>query len=301
MAFATGSRSYVSYVKEATYGVTPATPAMKFVRGTGSGLNMTKTTFQSAELRADRAIQDFRHGVRQTGGDLPVELSYGSYDDLLEGVMFGTWADNVLKNGVDLHSYTMERGFTDVDQYMVFTGVMLNQLQFSVAPDGIVTGTFTTIGKDQSVGTTPLDAAPEAVSSFAPFDSFTGDLLIGGVESKVVTALDLTINNGITPAFVIGENKAVRLIDGRCNITGNLTAFFEDAAMIDRFINETETSVQFTLGDGVRTHQWLLPRVKFGSADVQVQGEGGVTISMSYQALHDATEGCTAKLTRIAA
>src|SRR6478736_4239215 len=80
-------------IAEVTYGTTPAvTPALKTIRHTGTTLALSKGTFMSEELRPDRQIVDFRHGVRQTGGDMDHELSYGSLDDFLEAVLMGTWA-----------------------------------------------------------------------------------------------------------------------------------------------------------------------------------------------------------------
>lgn len=86
------SRHALYYVAESTYGTTPATPTMKRLRHTGTTLGTAKSTNVSEELRPDRQIADFRHGTKQVGGDVSFELSYGSFDDLLQAVMLGTWA-----------------------------------------------------------------------------------------------------------------------------------------------------------------------------------------------------------------
>jgi hypothetical protein len=46
----------------------------------------------SEEIDPTRQISDFRHGVKQVGGDLSQEMSYGTQDDWFEAVMCGTWA-----------------------------------------------------------------------------------------------------------------------------------------------------------------------------------------------------------------
>jgi len=54
MTIATGARHSMAYVAETVYGTTPATPAFKAIRHTGTTLALSKTTYTSAELRADR-------------------------------------------------------------------------------------------------------------------------------------------------------------------------------------------------------------------------------------------------------
>ena len=88
---ANGSRHSMRYVAESTYGTTPATPALKPIRHTGTTLGLSKESLQSEEIRDDRQIADFRHGAYQVGGDVNFELSFASFDDLLEAVLLGTW------------------------------------------------------------------------------------------------------------------------------------------------------------------------------------------------------------------
>lgn len=57
---ANASRHALAYVREETRGVTPADPAMKYLRHTSCNLNLTRDAFTSAELRRDRQISDVR-------------------------------------------------------------------------------------------------------------------------------------------------------------------------------------------------------------------------------------------------
>ena len=92
---ANGSRHSMRYVAEATYGTTPATPAFKPIRHTSTTLGLSKESLQSEEIRDDRQIADFRHGAYQVGGDMNIELSFASFDDLLAPVLLSldTFAD----------------------------------------------------------------------------------------------------------------------------------------------------------------------------------------------------------------
>ena len=76
-----------------------------------------------------------------------------------------------------------------------------------------------------------------------------------------------------------------------------MTAYFEDAALINRFLNETETALEVSVGDGTNDMTFLFPRVKINSADVGVDGPTSRVISMSFVALYDTTEETNLKIT----
>jgi len=300
MAFASGSFHGLQYIEEVTFGTTPLTPEMTSLRHTGAGLVLSKNSFQSAELRSDRQISDLRHGTKQVGGPIDVEMSYGEFDAFLEAALFGTWATDVLKAGTTEKFFTIERLFSDIAQYGVFTGCMVNSFSMNVVPDGIVTATFDVVGKGASYSGTPLDATPTASQANSPFDSFSGVLKEGGVTIGVVTGFDMTLDNGLAAQFVVGSDETPAITNGRSNLTGNVTAFFENATLLNKFINETESSLEFTLGDGVsNSYTILIPRLKYSGGDNTVTDEGPVTISMPFQALLDGVTGTNIQITRI--
>lgn len=298
--FATGGYHGLRYVLETNWGETPAAPSLISLRNKGCSLVLSKDSFQSEELRADRQISDLRHGALQVGGDIPFELSYGEYDTLLEMALFGSWDADVLKAGTTAKSATFERVFSDIGQYGVFTGCMASSMSLSVAPNAMVTGAFSMVGKGASYSAIPLDAEPEASQTGRPFDSFSGEILEGGTTIATVTGLELSLDNGLDPAFVIGSNTAAGITPGRSNLTGTVSAFFSDLGMLNKFINETESSIQFTLGNGVsESYTFTIPRIKYSGGDNPANDESRLTISMPFQALVDSSEGTNLKITRI--
>ena len=371
------SRHSLYAVAEVDYGVTPANPEFKTIRHTGTNIGLTKQTMISEELRPDRQITDFRHGNKQTGGDIMAELSYGSYDDFLQAVLLGAWAakaapytagtisaaaaDNsindsanglpiltpgdkvtvagfsgtagnnqnatvvtstaakmvlatatplvndaagenvtvttrtqVLKAGVTRRSFSVLRHFSDLaagaKAYHLFTGVELAKLALSVGVNAIIKPTFSVVGKDFPA---PSDNAPAgstyvAANANSVMDSFSGSLKEGGTEIGIVTELSLTLENGIEPRFVIGSDTTIRPSIGRSNLTGQLTAYFEDEDLLTKFLNETESSLVFNTEDlSGNGYRWTLPRVKYNGGQPDTQGQGAITLSMPFQALFD--------------
>lgn len=302
MAFATSARHGLSYVAETAFGTTPATPSMLNLRNTSVGLNLAKDTFVSAEIRSDRQIADLRHGVKKPAGDIGFELSYGAFDDFLAAALFGDWVTDTLKAGVVLHSFTMERLFADIGQYQVFTGAVVNQMKLTIVPNDMVKGTFSLLAKDSTASGTSL-GAPTDVATFDAFDGFSGTITEGGTTIATVSSLDLTLDNNISPTFVVGANTTPQMVPGQSNLTGTVTAYFADATMLNKFINETESSIALTLEDTAGNSLAIsIPRVKYTGGELPVQDTSDpIMLNMPFQALRDDTAGTNLSLTRTAA
>lgn len=303
MAQAQGSRHSISYVAESTFGTTPGTPSMLELRNTGTTLKATKDNFVSDEIRNDRQIVDLRHGLKRIAGDINFELSYGAFDDFLESALFGAWSTNVLKAGTTPKFFSIERAFADISEYHQFTGCMVNTMSLNITPNAMVTGSFGIIGKDVTVASSALDASVTIAAANPPFDGFTGAIEEGGGAVNNVTSLTLELNNNLNPSFVVGADTTPQILAGRSIVTGTLSAFFESEALLNKFLNETESSIELTLegasgGDIVI----LIPRIKYTAGDVDVtNADEGLLISMPFQAMRDVTEATNLKITRVPA
>jgi hypothetical protein len=169
----------------------------------------------------------------------------------------------------------------------------------------MVTGTFSMIGKDMTISGTSVDATKTAPSGNAPFDAYSGALEIGDTggtlsAAAIVTGIDFTINNALAPTFVVGSSTTPQLEYGMATVEGTITAYFEDAALINRFLNETETALEVSVDDptGSSDYTWLFPRVKINGADVPVDNPTSRIITLPFVALYDTTEATNIKLTR---
>ena len=78
------------------------------------GLQATKAVIPSAEIRRDLQTTRARHGIRAVGGSLSGELSLGTWDDLFEAVLRGTWSSplsvSALTLTFDAATGTISRG-----------------------------------------------------------------------------------------------------------------------------------------------------------------------------------------------
>jgi hypothetical protein len=296
---ANGSRHSIAYASEGTY-ATAATTGFKTLRGGRTTLALSKDVLESEELRSDRQIADQTHGTYNVAGDVPIELSYDSFDDLIEAALGGTWSTNVLKAGTTRRSFTIQRHFADLgdNPFHVFTGCEVDSFSLEVAPNAKVTGAFSLLGSGfvTQAATQGVVAAP---NTNATMSSFEGALLEGGSPVAVVTSINLNLENGLETRFVVGQKETIRPQIGRSNVSGEITAFFESSALLNKFINETESSLAIQLDD-VDGNQYLieLPRIKYNSGSTPVQNEGAISITLSFQALYDQAEATNIKITR---
>jgi len=304
---ANASQTRLAYVAETTYGTTPATPAFKEVRYTAEGLSPNIENVTSNEIRADRNVADLIQVGSSASGNVDFELSYGSFDDFLESLMYGSWTTNVLKNNVIEKSFTLEKTFETgaTDQYHRFTGSIVNSMTLTMATGSIVTGSFDFVAKGGSSAQAAIASSTytgantnEVINAASNFAS----LAITGVASPELTALDLSITNNLSQEAVLGSIEARAVTAGRFQVTGNMTAYFENEELYELFIAGTATDLTFKLG-GASSNNYVfdLPKIKFNSATVVAGGnDQPVLATLAFTALYDGTDAATLKVTRTA-
>lgn len=300
MAIASGSRHGLRYTAEDEVGVTPAPVTMTALRHTSSSLVLSKESIVSDERRPDRQIADMRMVGNKAGGDIGFELSYGEYDPFLEALFMGTWDGDVLKSGVTMRSFTIERAFTDINQYQVFTGCHINQMTLSIKPNAIVTGSFSVVGKGSTMLSAPLSAAPSPSQTNPPLDAVSGALKEGGALAGYVTGIDITFANGIDPKFIIGSPDAGAFTSGKSNVSGKCTVFFNGPDMMTKFLQEVPSDLEIILGDGVsKSYKLFIPRIRYSGSDNAVNDDDAIILDMPWQAILDPALGTNIQLTRI--
>ena len=101
---ASGIQKKVFYKKEdVCWGDLPSlATGGKTVRRVTTSFNLNKETYQSAELRTDYQMQDFRHGVRGVEGTLNGELSPTSYADFIQSALHRDFTAGVTSASVSV-------------------------------------------------------------------------------------------------------------------------------------------------------------------------------------------------------
>lgn len=382
MPFSQNSRAGLSFVTEVTFGVTPGSPVFVALPINTHSLDLTKDRVQGNEIQPDRMLRVDRHGNRQVGGDIAVDLRKGDFDAFLESALMsafanstpiattaaagsagtatitftsqpappfpvgsaitvagmtpagynGTWTvtacttttvsflsaatgaqtvagtivNRALKVGVTPRSFSIEDAATDIAQFRLFTGMTVDTAAISIKPNSMISATFSMVGKDMTIAGTSVDPTKDPSSLNQPFDSYSGAISLGNAAAAMtsvalITGIDFSISNSVTPTFVVGSASTPQLEFGMATVEGTITAYFEDATLINRFINETASAFAVTVNDptGASNYTFHFPRVKINGASVPVDGPTGSRIvTLPFVALYDTAENTNIEIIR---
>lgn len=301
---ANGSMHEMAFIKEEDYGVTPDDPEMTLLRHTGTTLALNKDTLESNELRKNRQIIDVRHGTYNVGGDISIELSYGTFDEILAAILCTDWVTDTLKSGTKRTSFTIQRYFSDMaaitKPYHVFKGVEFNTFQLDINANDMLRGSFSVFGQTMEANEDDFTGVVyKPISTTPPLDSFSGTLLEDGAPIAAVTQIQLNINNNLEPRYIIGQRASLRPSMGNIDVSGQITAYFEDSNLINKFINEAYTSLVFTTPDLLgNIYEFNIPKIKLNSAAPDVSSPGPITLAIPFQAMWDPTQDSNIVITR---
>lgn len=165
--------------------------------------------------------------------------------------------------------------------------------------EGIVPIKFMVLGQDQTSSTTPIAGATyPAAPTRTPYSGFNGTIKEGGAVIAVLTEVKVTLKNNLSAIYVVGSPATLEPAIGKSMVTGTVTAYFQDTVMLNKFVNETESSIEFTLTDGTYSYDFLIPRVKYTGAPPNVSSDKPITLSMPFTALLDSVTGTNLRITK---
>ena len=290
------------------------------VVATAGGLTTTAFNLLSLKLAAGDWVY-----ITGTGGTWPAtNIGWGRVASVAAGVL--TWetaptgwttdagtgatiqffVGDSLINGTTRQGFTLERTFNDHSpvSYQYLTGFLVDQCVLTGQSQSILEANFTFVGMGSDFTTTRVSGATSlgsptvdvmnTSSNVAQIRRGGTSLLDAGVLN-LVTEISFTINNNGRRKNAIGFLGA-----GEFNVSGTLNAYFDDTAIADDVVNNTETSVDVRFEDD-GGHVFLLdaPRIKYSEGAPEVAGKNqDVTISPAFQAIKDETFGYTLKAQR---
>lgn len=207
-----------------------------------------------------------------------------------------------LVNGIDEVWYTIHKDYTDISVDEDYLGCMIASGALAVPANGIATMTWSFLGAqfDDAAGAVTLDA----LSQYSPFDGLSGTYAIAGLSTTaVMTAFNLTIDNGPTHTEPLGSDEASDVIPRKFRVTGSFNVYHEGNTEIARHYDETETSLIITLADPDGNQMvFLLPRVKYTAAGTTKTDDGPAMTAINFTALKDvAKSDKTCGIVKIAA
>lgn len=169
------------YVMETDCGVTPATPVWSQFRFTSGNLQQTRDVLVSNELDGGRDTTSVRLGSKQAGGEISVELSPTSYDDLLEAALGGTWVVRPGEAGLSITVSAAGKTFTRAagDFTTAPTSIIVGDMVQFPSLTGNNAGTF----RVTAVTATVITCSGIAAGVLADESTVTTDIKVGDTLS----------------------------------------------------------------------------------------------------------------------
>jgi hypothetical protein len=294
---ANGSAVQAFYVEEVA-GVIPATPAWKPIRFVSEGLTPSINQIDTAEMNQTRQRPPSRGGTYSVAGDIAVELSFASFDDLIQAAMQGTWTANVLKIGKVERTFAILERHTDIGVDYVYRGCRVATMAISSPLNAPVGVTFSMMGTQAQKFTLPVG------STFLPATDtdimITTNLALkeGGIDIAYATEWSVNLNNGMEALFALGNREAFDISNGVAVVTGSMSAYLVDAVLWDKVLDETSTAHSIEFIEGADKYTLELPKVRYTQGQKQVSGPGAIIPQYTISAGYDDVLATTMMMTR---
>jgi len=300
------SQTQISIYEESTWGVLPESPAPSFeaVRITGESLKLSYNTVESEEIRADRNTSGTKQVGGQADGGITGELTYGTYDKLMESALYSDFAAGELINGTSEKSFTIQKKQTDGTNtvYQLLNGMIVNTMNMTLTAQDKINIDFDFVGKGGSYESTETGTVSAATTSdmMEASSGFTLESLLASPAPDLMD-FSLTVDNGLTGRPKAGSKDLVRVGAGQCNVTGSASMYFKNSTIAEMFVNDTKGEIQFVVGEATANrYRIYLPNVTITDSDHFSTGNGEeVMLNITWKADYDATIDGTIKITQL--
>lgn len=296
-----GSKTLHAYQAETVAGTAPAAGTYQTLRSkVGVKFDLKRDTFMSKERRSDRMESAMSYGNKSGSGSIPIEWSYGSFDDLLEAVMGGTWGTNVLKIGNVKRTFTFEETASDIGIVEQMLGVQFTGLSISQKVNAIAEGSldflFRNIHGPQTKGVNlAYDSSGKTItrssSGFITTDGWAvGDAVCGSGNTDagnnnttpwIITTLTETVMTFTTATGIVTKVATAGIVLNQGTRAGTLTAASTQAPF-DSFtgtISEGGTTIAHVTGWDLKVEQAAEPNFACGSDSAQSVSVGTLKVS----------------------
>ncbi|MDO5704264.1 MAG: phage tail tube protein [Paracoccus sp. (in: a-proteobacteria)] len=308
MARAQGARSQLAAAFESVYGTAPV-GGFKRIPFAASTLSAEQPLLSSELLGYGRdPLAPIKDAIT-SDGDLTIPIDAEAFGFWLKAA-FGAPATTGSSPGPYTHTFhtgnwtlpsmAIETGMPEVPRYAMYTGVMVNQLSWTMQRSGLLTASAQLVAQGETVNTASQAGSPSDYDLIR-FGHFNGSIKREGVSLGNVVSAQITYANNLDRIETIRNDG---MIDGAdptiAALTGNIEVRFADNTLVDQAIDGTPCELEFAyvLPSGesltLTVHAVYLPRPR-----LEISGPAGVQATFDWQAARDATLGRMATITLV--
>lgn len=243
--------------------------------------HLAQAVINDPEIRSDGLTSMPRLGTQAGDWTVPSALRYTEHDAYLQAALRGTYATDVLVPGLTRRSYTVEVREKDIGQSVLSKGGRFGGFRLQGAPDapGLLDYPFMFIKQSvpaagaafytsPTLGTTEMMVATDAA------------IEIDGSPVLDLTGFDITVNNGLSLAKVVGSPYSPDVYEGSFSISGTLSALRSSAARQAAYLAGTPFEFKVTFSDPAgNLMEFLFPNVLASDFSLPLGNDGPAVAS----------------------
>lgn len=308
MSQARGIDTIIGLYDESTYGVDPGAPDAQKLYVKNFKVASKQNLIDSETLNGQRSRSRPTAGNIDLDGDFEVELAAESMGTLLKH----TLGSNVT-TGAGPYTHTIKIGnlpvgmvlekdhgstISGAGRYEKFNGSRIAKASFDFQNEGYINAAFSVKGRSSTLGSAPLDAT-YTDNGHTPFSIFEGVLQEGGGTSAIVKAAKIDLDNDLDDSlYAIGGAGLRRALpEGFATISGEITALFEDAVLLNKAINGTQSSLKVTLSRGTglgsagnEFMEFTVTNLLYERSSPPIEGPKGILVTLGLKGFRVTTD-----------
>lgn len=188
--------------------------------------------------------------------------------------------------------WAFEHYLEDSDEAHLFTECRVTGARLAMPATGLNTITLPITGRKRTIltgGSAPFFTSPSAAGTDGITAAVNGVVMYEGEKVGVLTGIDVNLEMSVDAPAVAGQNFVPEIFLGRSVVTGQATMLFEDSTLLTAFDDESivELLVMLTTTSAANSPFMALAmtNVKFTGANLPLQGEGALPVTLPFQAL----------------
>lgn len=297
-----GAKTQTNVAFEEEYGKLPESAATRTINMPFNSNNVasSQNSTDPVTIRGNRNPVEPILGNNDVSGDITVPVDFTAMGFWLAAAIGIPTSQKLnegkyqhtFKIGDGLPSFTMEKAFPGIGQYVQEHGCKVSKISFSFGGDGELTSTVNIMGGREEILQKPMGSEIIA-PNFDRGQNFQCEVKIGGEPAGKITTLSLDIDNGLDgDTYTIGS-KGYReaICDGLAKVTGTMEAFFKDATYLEMAEQSQETSMEIIMkmNDDMQM-SILLPEIKFARTSPGIDGPAGIKQSLTFNGFYQDNE-----------
>lgn len=254
-----------------------------------------KPVFGQLDADATSTVLSFPAGTFDqtwSAGDLSVSIGYGA-----------------VKIGNNNGSFTLEKEFTDVEQFFSYRGMKVSKMDLSFQTGSFITGSFDFMGRDgQRTDASVLPGVPVASQNYRSMSGVDGvaDVRVNGLPVEdtydtYVKELTITFDNQMEGLQALGYLGAVQIMAKEIQLTGGMQLYLADGELYDAFVESVTQGFSFVAKDpDGNGYAFVFDKIEFSSMPVQASANGqSVMLDSKWTALMGDTSGNSLTIYRL--